>query len=364
MAQQLSKRIITLFFLIITSVSLAQVELVSAGTGAAYTLAYPANTSGYVNGMSVTFKAHIANTGTCTININSHGPKNIVNTAGSALSVSDIRLDQVVTLVYDGTNFQMVTTSGNTGGGSGVLGSGTLNFVSKWSATAAISNSVLYDNGTNVGIGTTVPNTTLDIRTKDAVVIPAGTTAQRPSTVTAGGLRYNSDIGCVEYYDGSGWNSLVPPGTIVAYGGVTAPSGWLLCDGSTINRVTYAKLFIAIGVAWGNGDGVTTFHLPDARGRFLRGVNSGSGNDPDVGTRAASNTGGNTADNVGSKQTDAFASHNHSMPAISVVTPGAGSSFQSGVNSGNPIILPVTNSTGTSTETRPKNVNVNYIIKY
>lgn len=56
-----------------------------------------------------------------------------------------------------------------------------------------------------------------------------------------------------------------PVGTISAYGGETAPSGWLLCQGQAVSRTTYAELFKAIGTSFGTGDGSTTFNLPDLR---------------------------------------------------------------------------------------------------
>jgi microcystin-dependent protein len=40
------------------------------------------------------------------------------------------------------------------------------------------------------------------------------------------------------------------------------PQGWLSCNGSQVDRVTYQRLFAAIGTNWGSGDGTTTFHLP------------------------------------------------------------------------------------------------------
>src|SRR3954467_12625321 len=67
-------------------------------------------------------------------------------------------------------------------------------------------------------------------------------------------------------------SEVVPPGTIVAYGGDTAPPGWLICDGAKVSRVEYANLFAAIKINWGQGNNVDTFTLPDLRGRFLRGV--------------------------------------------------------------------------------------------
>jgi microcystin-dependent protein len=62
-----------------------------------------------------------------------------------------------------------------------------------------------------------------------------------------------------------------PSGTVVPFAGATAPEGWVLCNGTTLSRSTYAALFAAIGTSWGNGDGSTTFNLPDLRGSFLRG---------------------------------------------------------------------------------------------
>lgn len=61
---------------------------------------------------------------------------------------------------------------------------------------------------------------------------------------------------------------LVPTGTILEYGGAAAPAGFLMADGSAVSRVTYAALFAVIDVAYGPGDNVNTFNLPDRRGRF------------------------------------------------------------------------------------------------
>lgn len=73
--------------------------------------------------------------------------------------------------------------------------------------------------------------------------------------------------------DGSSasWAVAVPIGTIEYYGGSYAPSGWLVCDGSAISRTTYADLFSAIGDIYGEGDGETTFNLPDLIDKFPQG---------------------------------------------------------------------------------------------
>ena len=55
----------------------------------------------------------------------------------------------------------------------------------------------------------------------------------------------------------------VPTGSILPYGGSSAPTGFLLCDGSAVSRTTYADLYAVIGDTYGSGDGSTTFNLPN-----------------------------------------------------------------------------------------------------
>ena len=82
------------------------------------------------------------------------------------------------------------------------------------------------------------------------------------------------------------------------------PSGFLACNGSAISRTAYAALFAAIGTAYGAGDGVNTFNLPDDRGNFARCWDNGRGIDPG---RA-----------FGTEQTDAIKAHGHDASASGV----------------------------------------------
>lgn len=66
----------------------------------------------------------------------------------------------------------------------------------------------------------------------------------------------------------------VPTGTVTAFAGDVAPDEWLLCDGSAVDRTTYADLFVVIGTKYGSGNGATTFNLPNYNGRTLVGVDS------------------------------------------------------------------------------------------
>lgn len=60
-------------------------------------------------------------------------------------------------------------------------------------------------------------------------------------------------------------------GVITMYGGSVAPTNWLLCNGSAVSRTTYASLFTCIASAYGNGDGSTTFNVPNMLGKFVAG---------------------------------------------------------------------------------------------
>lgn len=81
-------------------------------------------------------------------------------------------------------------------------------------------------------------------------------------------------------------------GIVLPYAGSSEPEGWLLCDGRAVSRTTHADLFSTIGTTYGNGDGSTTFNLPDLRGRFPLGKD-------DMGGAAANRVTATEADNLG-----------------------------------------------------------------
>jgi microcystin-dependent protein len=177
--------------------------------------------------------------------------------------------------------------------------------------------------------------------------------------------------------------SVIPTGTVQSFAGVTVPDGWLLCDGSTISRTTYSALFEVISTLHGEGDATTTFHLPDLRGRFLRGADDmgtgAAGRDPDAAARTAANAGGATGNAVGSVQADENKPHEH-FTVVNALTAGAAISASNylkrqsaDAESGNgyaynlrglttPPTVGRTSKTGIS-ESRPQNANTSYIIK-
>lgn len=95
--------------------------------------------------------------------------------------------------------------------------------------------------------------------------------------------------------------NVVPVGGTMQWLTDTAPTGWLLCRGQQVSRLTYKGLFDVIGVAYGSGDGSTTFNVPDLQGRFPLG-------------KAASGTGSTLAGTGGAlDHTHSGGSHSHTI---------------------------------------------------
>lgn len=103
------------------------------------------------------------------------------------------------------------------------------------------------------------------------------------------------------------FNLMTPVGTVFPFAGSSAPSTWLICDGSAVSRSTYADLFAVIGTTYGTGDGSTTFNLPDCRGRMV----VGKGTHADVSTLGA-NEGQATAANRRPKHRTTVTDNGHS----------------------------------------------------
>jgi microcystin-dependent protein len=103
----------------------------------------------------------------------------------------------------------------------------------------------------------------------------------------------------------------VPPGAVMAFAQITAPTGWLKANGALISRATFAALFASIGTTFGAGNGSTTFGLPDMRGEFVRGWDDGRGVDSGRGFGSAQ--GGSNANHTHSASSGLVSNdHSHS----------------------------------------------------
>lgn len=64
---------------------------------------------------------------------------------------------------------------------------------------------------------------------------------------------------------------LIPVGGVIAYYGPNQPTDWLLCNGQAVSRTAYPELFSVISTRSGDGNGSTTFNVPDLRGMVVYG---------------------------------------------------------------------------------------------
>jgi microcystin-dependent protein len=259
-------------------------------------------------------------------------------------------------------------------------------------------NSYLIRAANGVGINTPTPQATLHVkgsaRVTEQVIIDqrievAGAAKFKSAEVTESLIVSNKfvfgpgTISPEQFTRQLALDSIIPAGTIVAFGGDSSkvPEGWLLCDGSALDKdnPAYARLWSMIGASWGSGAGIsggarflpvatepgkTDFNLPDLRGIFLRGVNgTRQGDYSDVSGRTNLLAGSNI-NGVGSFQRDELRSHTHTFQRSAAFSAGAP---RNAIFSDNAINITEfeagrINPYG-GAETRPNNAAVNYIIK-
>jgi microcystin-dependent protein len=103
-----------------------------------------------------------------------------------------------------------------------------------------------------------------------------------------------------------------PAGVINMWATTTAPTSWLLCDGTAVSRTTYAALFAVISTTYGTGDGSTTFNVPNLKGKVAVGRDSA-----DVSFDSMGETGGAKTHTLSSAEmpvhTHTQNSHNHTQ---------------------------------------------------
>ena len=142
-----------------------------------------------------------------------------------------------------------------------------------------VNNTSLLGSGnvavqaTITGASTTVTSSNL---TANRALISNSSGKIAVSSITSTKLGYLSDVTSnIQAQINNCSQAIV--GSIIPYGGSTAPSGYLLCDGSAVSRTTYSALFTVIGTTYGEGDGNTTFNLPTSR-RVITEVQSDTNN--------------------------------------------------------------------------------------
>ena len=315
--------------------------------------------------------------------------------------------------VYDGSNFREIGDVGEDNLGLLLRSGGTMTGpVLADDASGASTPALAFDGDADTGIFRKAANTIglSTAGTERAVIDSSGITIQAQGDIRLAdadsshyvGLQAASTVstnlvftlpsvdgssGSFLQTNGSGVLSFstvqgVPSGSVFCIAVATVPSNYLECNGASVSRTTYAALFAVIGTAYGSTSG-STFNVPDLRGEFVRGWDHGKGSD--------------SGRSIASDQTDQMEQHNHSVTASSSVndpghvhtvrvgTRGGGgggnvsdrdseqpgtffASNQIGSNStGISVSINVTESnrggTGNSSENRPRNIAMMYVIK-
>lgn len=135
----------------------------------------------------------------------------------------------------------------------------------------------------------------------------------------------------------------VNTGDLKATAKSTAPTGWLICNGSAVSRTTYSALFTAISTTYGVGDNSTTFNLPDGVGRVLIGAGTGTASNASAHAR-----GDESGDETHTLTLDEMKNHAHAVANGSVlVDSAAGSEYVTTAgNKGNIVAVTTANSGG------------------
>lgn len=306
-----------------------------AGAANAYVVTLSPVLPQYIIGMPVYFKVGNTNTGAATLNINSLGTLTIKKQGNVDLLAGDIVAGQIVGVVYDGTNFQLLTPVSREQYRPGDIIISTLAAVPAGAlpiAGATISRAAyaaLFANAVPqqaVTISIASPGIFTTITDHGLVV------GDRIRLATAGslptGLAVNTD-----YYLVS-----VPSSTTFT----VAPA----LGGTAINTsgTQSGAHTMSIWRGYGPGDGSSTFQLPDWRGYALRLWDNGAGVD--------------SGRVLGTKQEDEFKAHSHPAGAVTQIGMGGGDIYKANNNNNAP-----TGETG-GTETRMKNAAVAAYIKY
>ena len=185
---------------------------------------------------------------------------NIVNTMISLGTVSGVTSDRMNVASefnsggFTGANVTLALQSFHNHGGSGASATRGANVSLGFNTqnSAANVSLVFYGAGSDATVGT-----------KSGLRVH-GTNGANLAPIAAN-VVMQSVIG-----NGVGANDvapIVPVGTVSLWSGAVAPTGFLLCDDSAISRTTYAGLFALISTTYGEGNGTTTFNVPDLRDR-------------------------------------------------------------------------------------------------
>jgi hypothetical protein len=251
-------------FTVTSTTQVANLNVAAAGIASTVTTAAQPNITSFGNVTTANIGTIQSSATNGNITLTPNGTGNVIISTGTATQLfyagANKELTSNANLVFSGTQLTVtgtanattvnagnIQTTGNTVASSdtngnvniNANGTGTVrvnsdgdntNFI-VYANTATYASGLIYAKASSgqVGILTETPTAgaTLHINATNSMIVPVGTTLERP-TGAAGMLRFNTSQGLLEFHDGTGWSSTAGNFTVISY---TNYSG----DGSTLN---------------------------------------------------------------------------------------------------------------------------------
>ena len=224
------------------------------------------------------------------------------------------------------------------------------------SASAAIAASKLDLSSVSQAV-TFSGNTLIGAANQGDVLYDNGTTLTRLTPGTSGYSLVTQGASSNPLY-----RNVHPIGAISLWGTTSAPTDYLLCDGTAVSRTTYSALFTLLSTTYGVGDGSTTFNLPNLKGKVPVGYNASETEFDSMGE-----TGGEKTHTIATPE---LPSHTHSVVLAGRNANGwdAAAQFVQGSSdaggSGNITFTSATAGSGTAMNVLQPYITLTYIIRY
>ena len=157
-----------------------------------------------------------------------------------------------------------------------------------------------------------------------------------------------------------------PTGSVIAFAGSSAPTGWLICNGAEVSKTTYADLFAVIGTTYDSTGGRTgpstgNFCLPDLRQCMIMGVGGNDNYTQKINWYSVAKTLGQFSEMSVQGHGHFYDKSGSESAATGVPTTTVGSNSSSSTQTGGTVYDDGTSFTDAITQ--PNNVGLNYIIK-
>lgn len=283
-----------------------------SGAASAYVVTTTPPTPSYTNGLEIAFKAinaNSANGGVSTVNVSGLGVKTIKTQGSTDLAINQILAGQVIVLRYDGVNFQLVSDTPPSSGATIVPTGTVLSFSGRASSIPA---GYLACDGSAVSRATFATLFALYNFTQ------TGNTSNGTNSIT--NLSDTSTMFVGMGITGTG----IPASTTVA--SIVSGTAITISQNATATNTGITLTFHL----YGQGDGTTTFNVPDHRRRVAVGsLGARTGAVADSPDTKVGSLGGNEVCTLTSAQ---LAVHSHTIQCFA--TPGSGNTQVCGANTG------------------------------